>query len=224
MSAAGERAARDAERTLRLTLLASCLAFFVIQLDVTIVNIALPSIQADLETSTTTLEWTINAYLLAFGGLLLLGGKLGDRFGRRRLFVVGLLVFAAASLGCALAASAGQLIAARAAQGFGAALLTPLSLALITAASPTERLPAATGIWGAVAGLGMASGPLVGGLLVESAGWSAVFWVNLPIAAIVALIALRVIEESRGSGALMPGLVPGACAVRRLPRRCESSA
>lgn len=180
-----------------MTLVATCLGFFMIQLDVTIVNVALPSIQSELNATPDGLEWTVNAYLLTLGTLIALGGKLGDRFGRRRLFYVGLAVFTASSAACALAGTVPQLIAARAFQGAGAAILTPMSLALVTGAFPPERVPTAIGIWGAVAGLGMASGPVVGGLLVDGAGWSAVFWVNVPLAAVVALIASRAIAESR---------------------------
>jgi MFS family permease len=136
-------------------LAAACLALFAIFLDSTIVNVALPTIQHDLASAPDALEWIVNAYVVAFAGLVLLGGALGDRLGRRRMFLTGLVIFAAASAAGAVSATTAVLIGARAVQGMGAALLAPLSLSLLTHAFPREKLPAAIGVWAGVSGLGL---------------------------------------------------------------------
>src|SRR3954451_13198231 len=164
--------ARDFAERRWLALGLLCVAQFVVVLDASIVNVALPSIGRALDFSQENLSWVVNAYVLVFGGFLLLGGRLADLLGRRRLFIVGLIVFAAASLAGGLAQSEGWLIAARAVQGLGAALLSPAALSLVTVlfAEGSERNKA-MGVWGAVAGSGGAVGVLLGGMLTEWAGW-----------------------------------------------------
>src|SRR5450432_1466341 len=182
----------------RWVLLATILASGIAQLDATVVNVALPRIGRDLHVGLTSLQWTVNAYTLTLSGLLLLGGSLGDRLGRRRIFVFGVIWFTAASLGCALAPSAGVLIAMRAVQGIGGAMLTPGSLAILQAVfAPDDRAPA-VGAWSGLTGVASALGPVVGGLLVGVApwGWRLVFLLNLPLAVVVVL-ASRHIPETR---------------------------
>ena len=180
------------------TLAVLAVAQFMVVLDVTIVNVALPDIQKDLRFSADNLQWVISAYTLVFGGFLLLGGRAADLLGRRRLFIVGLVLFAAASLAGGLATSQGVLIGVRAIQGLGGALLSPAALSILTVtfAHGRER-NIAMGIWGGLAGLGGTLGVIAGGVLVDSAGWEWVFFVNVPIA--LALIALTpsIVRESR---------------------------
>src|SRR5688500_11977703 len=156
-------------------------ALFMTSLDNLVVGVALPSIRADLGGSIEALEWTVNAYTLAFAVLLITGAALGDRFGRKRMFLVGVGVFTTASALAALAPSIDALVAARAVQGLGAAMVTPLTLTLISEAFPPEKRGAALGIWGGISGLGVALGPFVGGAVVEGIAWQWIFWLNVPI-------------------------------------------
>ncbi len=166
-------------------------------LDSTVVNVALPHIGADFGADLAVLQWTVNAYMLTLAGLILLGGSLGDRYGRRRVFVVGVVWFAVASLLCGLAPNAGVLIAARALQGVGGALLTPGSLALIQASFHPDDRARAVGLWSGFGGVGAAVGPFVGGWLVDGPGWRWVFLLNVPLAALCVPVALRHVPESR---------------------------
>ncbi len=167
-------------------------------LDTLVVSTALSTIRLDLGASVEQLEWTVNAYNLSFAVLLLTGAALGDRYGRRNFYAVGLGLFTAASAACALAPDVGWLIAARAVQGAGAALLMPLGLALLSAAFPPERRGAAIGIFSGITGLSVASGPLVGGAVVEGLAWEWIFWLNVPIGLIAIPLVLTRMKESFG--------------------------
>ncbi|WP_426594550.1 DHA2 family efflux MFS transporter permease subunit [Cellulomonas sp. McL0617] len=165
---------------------ALCLGFFMIMVDTTIVNIAIPTLQKSFDADLTSVGWVNSAYLLTFATLLLVTGRLGDRFGPRPVFIVGLVIFTLASLACGLSGTIGLLITARAIQGIGAALMTPQTMSMITRVFPPAKRGAALGIWGAVAGVATIAGPVLGGILVESAGWEWIFYINIPVA-IVAL-------------------------------------
>jgi EmrB/QacA subfamily drug resistance transporter len=173
-------------------------ALFMTTLDNLVVTTALPVIRKDLDASLSGLEWTVNAYTLTFAVLLLTGAALGDRFGRRRLFTIGLAIFTLASAAAALAPSIEVLIAARALQGLGGAIVTPLTLTILSAAVPAERRGLVLGAWGGISGLAVAIGPLVGGAVVQGISWQWIFWLNVPIGlALIPLAALR-LRESRG--------------------------
>ena len=189
------------------TFIATSVAAFMVSLDNLVVTMALPSIRADLHAGLSQLEWTVNAYTLSFAVFLLTGAALGDRFGRRRMFAAGLSIFTVASAAAALAPNVELLVAARALQGIGAAIVLPLSMTLLSAAVPAERRGAALGVWGAVSGLGVAVGPVVGGAVVEGAAWQWIFWLNVPIGLIVIPIAMRGLRESlrsRAGGSTCP--------------------
>ncbi len=179
------------------TLGAMCFALFMIMLDNTVVNVALPSIQKDLDTSIGQLEWAVNGYTLCFGVLLVTGGRLGDIFGRRRMFLTGVIIFALTSATAGLAASPEMLIASRVLQGFGAALMMPATLSIITNAFPPAERGRAIGTWAGVSALALSFGPLVGGFLVEHISWRAIFFINLPVAAIAITATLFAVRESR---------------------------
>ncbi|BCL22377.1 MFS transporter [Streptomyces tuirus] len=188
-------------------LVITSVAGFMAALDNLVVTTALPSIREDLGGGLHDLEWTVSAYTLTFAVLLMFGAALGDRFGRRRLFIAGLAVFTGASAAAAMAPGIDSLIAARAIQGVGAAVMMPLTLTLLTAAVPVAKRGMAYGIWGAVNGLAVASGPLVGGTLTEHISWQWIFWLNVPLGlALLPLARLR-LAESHGTGA--PLDVPG---------------
>src|SRR5881398_2378438 len=174
-------------------------AVFMATLDNLVVTTALPVIRRDLHASIESLEWTVNAYTLTFAVLLLTGAALGDRFGRRRLFALGLLLFTGASAAAALSTSANALDIARALQGVGGAIVTPLTLTILSAAVPRERRGLALGIWGGIGGLAIALGPLVGGAIVSGISWHWIFWVNVPIGLVLAPLAWSRLSESRGA-------------------------
>src|SRR3954447_9966576 len=180
------------------TFVITAAALFMFALDRLIVVTALPVIQRDLSASLTALEWTVNAFTLTFAVLLPAGAALGDRFGRRRTFVAGLWLFTAGSAAAALAPSAGALVAARALQGVGGAIIVPLSLTLLSAATPPEHRGAVLGAWGAVAGVAAASGPVLGGVLSDALSWHCIFWVNVPVGLVLVPLAHRRLTESHG--------------------------
>lgn len=209
------------------TLGAMCFALFMVMLDNTVVNVALPSIQRDLDASTANLEWTVNAYTLTFAVLLVTGGRMGDIFGRRRWFLVGVAVFGASSLFIAFSQTEAWLVAGRAAQGVGAAFMMPATLSIITNAFPPEERGKAIGTWAGMSAVALAIGPVVGGFLVENVSWQSIFLINVPIAMIAVVVTLWATRESRdptaartvdvagvsalsvGMGALVLGLVEG---------------
>lgn len=176
------------------------MSLLIVSMDATIVNVALPSIRAELNGSVSNLQWVIDAYTLVLAGLLMISGATADRYGRRRVFQIGLTIFAVGSLLCSLAPSVGFLIAARAFQAVGGSMLNPVALSIITQVftDPRERARA-VGVWGAVVGISMALGPIVGGLLIDSIGWRAVFWINLPVCAVALILTALVVPESRST-------------------------
>jgi EmrB/QacA subfamily drug resistance transporter len=195
------------------TLAAVSFGLFMIMLDNTVVNVALPSIQRDLDASLSQLEWIVAGYALSFASLMLIGGKLADAYGRRRIFVLGIAVFTVASLLCGLANSGETLVAARVLQGAGAALMNPATLSIIAATFPPSQRGAAIGIWAGVSALALAIGPLVGGLIVEHLAWSWIFFVNVPIGILGIVASYLLIDESKDETHErldIPGLVTSA--------------
>jgi EmrB/QacA subfamily drug resistance transporter len=191
------------------TLAAVSFGLFMIMLDNTIVNVALPSIQSSLHLKISELEWVVTGYALTFGALMLTGGKLADLFGRRSVFVAGLVVFTLSSLACGLAGSAGILIGARVVQGVGAALMNPATLSIITVTFPPRQRGTAIGIWAGVSALALAIGPLVGGLITEHINWNWIFFINVPVGVIAILAAYAFIDESRDTSHEQRPDVPG---------------
>jgi EmrB/QacA subfamily drug resistance transporter len=196
------------KRSMIWTVAITSVALFMVSLDNLVVTTALPVIRRDLHATISQLEWTVNAYTLTFAVLLLTGAALGDRFGRRRLFALGLLLFTGASAAAALSTSANALDLARALQGVGGAIVTPLTLTILSAAVPSNRRGLALGVWGGIGGLAIAIGPLVGGAIVSGISWHWIFWVNVPIGLVLAPLALARLEETRGSDRSLdlPGL------------------
>jgi EmrB/QacA subfamily drug resistance transporter len=191
------------DRGRKLTTLAvTCIGLFMVLLDMTIVNVALPTIQSDLKASLSDLQWVVDAYTLPFAALLMTAGTLGDRYGRKRIFLVGLVAFTLGSALCGFAPNLGLLIAGRVLQGAGGAALSPGSLSLLAAAFPDNReRTQAIGIWAGISGLALAAGPLIGGLLIQVSSWPAIFFVNLPIGAVALIFGWRILAESRNPDA-----------------------
>src|SRR5438552_2953219 len=173
-------------------------AAFMVTLDNLVVTTAIPVIRRDLHAGIGGLEWTVNAYTLTFAVLLLTGAARGDRFGRRRMFAIGIVIFTAASAAAALAPTIGVLDAARAVQGLGGAIVMPLTLTILSAAVPEERRGVFLGAWGGISGLAVAFGPLVGGAVVDGISWHWVFWLNVPIGLVLLPLALMRLEETKG--------------------------
>ncbi len=188
-------------------------AFFMVSLDALVVMTALPVIHRDLGASLSTLEWTVNAYTLAYAAGIITAAALGDRFGRRRLFATGLALFSVASAACALAPTAELLIACRVIQGMGAAIVMPLSLTILTTAFPPERRGTIIGLWGGIGGLAVAGGPLIGGAITQGLDWHWIFWVNVPIGLVASALAFVRLTESHGPATRLDlpavGLVSG---------------
>ena len=199
------------------TLAAVAFGLFMIMLDNTVVNVALPSIAADLKISISELEWIVTGYALVFAALLITGGKLADMYGRRKIFVIGLTIFSLSSLACGLAPNAGFLIGARGVQGVGAALMNPATLSIITATFPARQRGQAIGIWAGVSAMALAIGPLIGGLIVDNIGWNWIFFVNVPIGVLGIAVSLLVIKESRDTSHEqsidLPGLLTSGLAL-----------
>ncbi len=195
------------------TLGAMCFALFMIMLDNTVVNVALPSIQRDLDVSINNLEWTVNAYTLTFAVLLVTGGRLGDIFGRRRMFLAGVVMFGASSLFIAFSQTDTWLIAGRAAQGVGAAFMMPATLSIISNAFPPHERGKAIGTWAGASAIALAVGPVVGGFLVENVSWQSIFLINVPIAIIAVVVTLWATHESRDESAPRVVDIPGVVTV-----------
>ncbi len=203
---------QGASRNRIWTLLVVSVGLFMVVLDNLIVSVALPSIRRDLGASIQSLEWTVNAYVLAYAVLLLTGAALGDRFGRKRPFLLGVALFTVASAGSALAPDTGTLIATRALQGVGAAIVTPLTLTLLAGEFTEESRGIALGVWSGITGVAVALGPLVGGAVISLSSWHWIFWINVPVGLILVPTAARLLRESHGAqrGLDLPGLVLGS--------------
>jgi len=213
ISSASRRLALNEENRRWWTLGAMCFALFMIMLDNTVVNVALPSIQRDFDTTLSGLEWTVNAYTLTFGVLLVTGGRLGDIFGRRRMFLFGVVVFALSSAAIGLSPDEGWLVAGRAVQGIGAAFMMPATLSIITNAFPAHERGKAIGTWAGVSAIALAIGPVVGGFLVEHVSWRAIFYVNVPVAVVAVAVTLFAAHESRDETVTREVDLPGILAI-----------
>ena len=199
MTGAQTTSTTDRRPPLGWVLALTSMAYFMVALDALVVVTALPRMQQDLHVGLSSLQWTVNSYGIAFAAGIITAAALGDRFGRRRVFNVGLVLFTAASAACALAPSAGVLIAARTVQGLGGAIVLPLSLTILTTAFPAERRGLIVGIYGGLAGLAVAIGPLVGGAVTQGIDWQWIFWINVPIGLAAAALATRLLPESYGT-------------------------
>jgi EmrB/QacA subfamily drug resistance transporter len=190
---------KPANRNLGWVMALTSTAYFMVVLDSVVVITALPRMQRDLHVSLASLQWTLNAYGIAFAAGIITAAALGDRFGRRKLFTIGLALFTAASVACALAPNLSELIVARTLQGLGGAIVLPLSLTILTAAFPIERRGMIVGIYGGLAGLAVAMGPIVGGVVTQSIDWHWIFWINVPIGVVAVLLGVRLLPESYGA-------------------------
>ncbi|MFE9422067.1 MFS transporter [Kitasatospora sp. NPDC006697] len=208
----------DRKVPLLLSITACGLPMFMVALDNLVVSTALRTLAVDLRAGTQDLQWFVNAYVLSFSCLLLTGAALGDRFGRRRVFALGIAVFTLASAACGLAHTSTGLIAARTVQGFGAAAVMPLSLTLLSHAAPEKVRSLALGLWGAVSGLAIALGPVVGGAVVDGLAWQWIFWINVPVGLLAVPLVFRALDESRGSraGLDLTGMVLAAAGLLAL--------
>src|SRR5690348_4955439 len=198
------------------TLALTSVAFFMVALDSLVVVTALPTIHREIGGSISTLEWTVNAFTLTYAAGIITAAALGDRLGRRLMFILGLAVFTASSVACAVAPSAELLITARAVQGLGAAMVMPVSLTILTTSFPAERRGAIVGIWGGIGGLAVAAGPLVGGAITQGLSWHWIFWINAPIGVAAVILSLVRLPESKGPATrldLMAAALIGAGAV-----------
>ena len=191
------------------TLGAVSFGLFMIMLDNTVVNVALPTMKTDLNVSQSGLEWVVVAYALTFASLMITGGKLADMFGRRRIFIIGLAIFTLASLACGLSSTIGSLIAARAVQGVGSALMNPATLSIVVATFPPKQRGQAIGIWAGVSALALAIGPLVGGVITQNINWNWIFFINVPIGAVAIVVSQLVIRESRDTSHEQSVDIPG---------------
>jgi EmrB/QacA subfamily drug resistance transporter len=214
----GRRREAGVEFSATWTVLLTSVAFFMVAMDALVVTTALPAIQRDLHASVSTLEWTVNAYSLTYAAAIITAASLGDRLGRRRVFVAGLALFTFSSAACALAPDAGFLLAARAVQGVGAAAVMPLSLTILTSSFPPQRRGAVIGIWGAIGGLAIASGPIIGGAITQGIDWHWIFWVNVPVGLLAMVGAMVRLSPSRGPDTRLdlPGLALGMLAATSL--------
>src|SRR6266702_4667612 len=189
----------DRRRRLGWVLVLTSAAYFMVALDATVVATALPRMQADLHVGLTSLQWTLNSYGIAFAAGIITAAALGDRYGRRLIFTSGLALFTVASAACALAPNASELIAARTGQGLGGAIILPLSLTILTTAFPAERRGMIIGIYGGLAGLAVAMGPIIGGAVTQGIDWHWIFWINVPIGIVALPFALRLLPETHGA-------------------------
>lgn len=202
MSVAAELSARKKSDRPNLILAICCMSVFLLSMDVTIVNVALPAIRRDLHATLSGLQWILDAYTLVVASLLMLAGSVADRFGRRRVFQIGLALFTAGSVLCSLAPSIGGLILFRAIQGLGASMLNPVALSIIANSFKEQKARGfAIGIWGAVAGISFALGPVIGGALTQAVGWRSIFWINLPIGLVAIVLAAMYVPESKAARA-----------------------